>query len=151
MKKQRPKNPIIILFRKLKLAFLRVYRAKGSPNEIALGVGIGAFWGVFPTFGLSTPLILALYRFIPFNLITAFAGALVSNPITSPFLLYLSYQIGSFFLPSPHLLNLEEWWKDLDKVGWIMLLGATILSAVVSVVLYWITYVFIKKKSLPEH
>ena len=146
MKKQHSHNPIISLFRQLRLALIRIYRAKGTPQEIALGVGIGAFWGVFPTFGLSTPLILVLSRFFSFNIITAFAGALVSNPFTSPFLLYFSYRVGSLFISAPQSFDVKEWWNNLDKVGWVMLLGSTILSTVVSVILYFVAY-FIAKRT----
>lgn len=148
MKKQHSHNPIVSLFRQLKLALIQIYRAKGSPHEIALGVGIGAFWGVFPTFGLSTPLILVLYRFFHFNLITAFAGALVSNPFTSPFLLYFSYRVGALFISAPQSFDVKEWWNNLGKVGWVMLLGSTILSTVVAVILYFVAYFVAKRTHL---
>jgi uncharacterized protein (DUF2062 family) len=145
MKKQHSPNPIVSLFRQLRLALIRIYRAKGTPHEIALGVGIGAFWGVFPTFGLSTLLILGLYRFFRFNIITAFAGALVSNPFTSPFLLYFSYQVGALFISAPQSFDIKEWWNNLDKVGWVMLVGSTILSTVVAVILYFVAYLVAKR------
>lgn len=148
--KKHTKNPILLLFRKIKLAIIQVYRAKGSPHEIALGVAIGAFWGVFPTFGLSTPLILVLYRFIHFNIITAFAGALVSNPLTSPFLLWISYKVGSiFFTPPQNIKDIlsEKWWEKLQDVGLIMLVGATIVSTIVAVLAYFIALKLTKKRT----
>jgi uncharacterized protein len=133
------------LFKKIKLALIRIYRAKGSPHEIALGAAIGAFWGVFPTFGLSTPLIIVLYRFFRFNLITAFAGALVSNPITSPFLLFFTYQIGSRIISPPPQLKYEEWATHLEDFGALMLSGALTLSTSVAILVYVITYLSVKR------
>jgi hypothetical protein len=147
MKKQPSKNPLVRLYRQIHLAILQVYRAKGSRHEVALGVAIGAFWGVFPTFGLSTPLIFILYRFIHFNLITAFAGALVSNPLTSPFLLYFSYKVGALFIEAPQTFKVEDWYLNWDKVGWVMLVGSTILSTTVAILMYMLTYYLIKPKT----
>lgn len=140
MKKALPKYWIYSLFRKIKLAVIHIYRAHGSPHEIALGAAIGAFWGVFPTFGLSTPLILILHRIAKFNVLTAFAGALVSNPVTSPFLLIFSYQIGTVFIKTSIAFSLEDWTQHLKELGIIMLIGATILSSAVAVLIYFITY-----------
>ena len=84
-------NYVINIFRKLKLNFLKIYYARGSTHEIALAAAIGAFWGVFPTFGLSTILSLLLYKIFRFNIVAAISGAFISNPLTSPFLLMISY------------------------------------------------------------
>lgn len=146
MKKKRTKNSILLLFRKIRLAIIKIYRAKGSPSEIALGAAIGAFWGVFPTFGLSTPLIFILYRFIRFNIITAFAGALVSNPLTSPFLLFFSYKIGSLFITPPKNIRIEDWAKHLNEFGIIMLVGSIVLSTVVAIAVYFIVIYFVNRE-----
>ena len=69
---------------------MKIYYARGSVHEIALGAAIGAFWGVFPTFGLSTILSILLYKVFRFNLPVAISAAFISNPITSPFLLMIS-------------------------------------------------------------
>ena len=148
MKKKRAKYSIYSLYRQLKLAVIHIYRAKGSPHEVALGAAIGAFWGVFPTFGLSTPLIFILYRFIRFNVLTAFAGALVSNPLTSPFLLFFSYKIGALFVPTPQNIRLEDWAKHLNELGWAMLIGSTLLSTVVSVMIYFLVFYFVKRRQV---
>ncbi len=140
MKHKHRKNSFYGLLRKIKLAFIKIYRAQGSSHEIALGAAIGAFWGVFPTFGLSTPLIFILYRFIRFNIVTAFAGALVSNPFTSPFLLFFSYQIGALFVAVPQNIRLADWAKHLNEFGMVMLLGSTILSTCVAFLVYALTF-----------
>ena len=60
------RNLVINIFRKAKISFMKIYYARGSAHEIALGAAIGAFWGVFPTFGLSTILSLLLYKIFRF-------------------------------------------------------------------------------------
>jgi len=98
MKLTKNKNFIQNIFRKVKINLLKIYYARGSAHEIALGAAIGAFWGVFPTFGLSTILSLLLYKILRFNLLVAISAAFISNPLTSPFLLLLSYKVGTYFI-----------------------------------------------------
>jgi len=121
-------------------AMLRIYNSNGSPHEVALGAAFGAFWGVFPTFGLSTPLVLLMRRFIRFQIIAAFAGALISNPLTSPFWLYTSYLIGVNFIPSDVPFSFENWTSKLPDFGMQMLIGTSLLSLVVSVLVYVVVY-----------
>ena len=83
------------LIRRLKLFFIKLARARDSTSEIALGAGIWAFISVFPTFGLGMPLVILMNRFFKFNLISALALSVVSNPFTSPFFILTSYKVGA--------------------------------------------------------
>jgi uncharacterized protein (DUF2062 family) len=127
------------IFKKVKFHILKIYYARGTAHEIALGAAIGAFWGVFPTFGLSTVLSLLLYRIFRFNIVVAISAAFISNPFTSPFLLFISYKVGSFFRLSPAKFELEKWDENLSRFGWVMLTGSTIVSTVVGCVIYFVT------------
>jgi len=140
------KNHITNILRKIKLTSLKIYRAQGSDHEIALGATIGVFWGVFPTFGLSTLLTLILFKFIRFNLPVAISAAFISNPLTSPFLLLTSYQVGSFFVDTGVKFEYENWAHNLSKLGLVMLIGSTIVSSVSALLIYFMVKYILKKK-----
>jgi|688.fasta_scaffold24219_6 uncharacterized protein (DUF2062 family) len=131
-------NYVINIFRKARISFLKIYHARGGAHEIALGAAIGAFWGVFPTFGLSTILSLLLYKIFRFNIIAAISGAFISNPLTSPFLLMLSYKVGSYFIKSNIQFNVDNWYKNLPQVGFVLIMGSAIVSSVTALFVYCI-------------
>lgn len=139
-------NFIINIFRKAKISFLKIYYARGSAYEIALGAAIGAFWGVFPTFGLSTILSLLLYKIFRFNFVAAISGAFISNPLTSPFLLMISYKVGSYFIKTDIQFDYDNWYINLPKIGYVLIIGSTIVSSVTGLFVYYITKYAIERR-----
>lgn len=145
------RNIIVNILRKLKISFLKIYYARGSVSEIALGAAIGAFWGVFPTFGLSTILSLLLYKVIRFNLPVAISAAFISNPLTSPFLLIISYKVGKLFINTDIQFEYETWHQNISKIGYVLLVGSTIVSTITAFLVYFIVkyaVLYRRKKSL---
>jgi len=140
------RNFIINIFRKAKISFLKIYHARGSTHEIALGAAIGAFWGVFPTFGLSTILSFLLYKIFRFNLVAAISGAFISNPLTSPFLLMISYKVGGYFVKTNIQFDYDNWYKNLPQIGYILIIGSTIVSLVTGLIVYYITKYAVERK-----
>jgi len=132
-------NFVINIFRKAKISLLKIYYARGNAHEIALGAAIGAFWGVFPTFGFSTILSLLLYKIFRFNFVAAISGAFISNPLTSPFLLMLSYKVGSYFIKTDFQFNYDNWYENLPKIGYVLIIGSTIVSSITGLLVYYIT------------
>lgn len=139
-------NFLKTIFRKARISFLRIYHARGSAHEIALGAAIGAFWGVFPTFGLSTILSLLLYKFFRFNLVAAISAAFISNPITSPFLLMISYKVGSYFIKTDIQFDIDTWYKNLPKIGLVLITGSAIVSFATGLLVYYITKYMIERR-----
>lgn len=133
------------LMRRLKLFFIKLARTSDSTSEIALGAGIGAFISVFPTFGLGMPLVILINRFFKFNLISALALSVVSNPFTSPFFILTSYKVGSILLDNSIAFNLENWKENLENTGLSLLLGSIIVSGISSVLAYFITKIIVTK------
>ncbi len=131
--------------RRVKLFFIKLARARDSTNEIAFGAGIGAFVSVFPTFGFGMPLVLLLNRFVKFNLISALALSVISNPFTSPFFLITSYKIGAIILDIHIAFNLQNWKENFGKTGLVLLIGSTIVSGISSVIAYFVTKIFVTK------
>ena len=133
------------LIRKIKYAFLRISRARGSVNDIALGASIGAFFSVFPTFGVGFLIVIFLSRIFKFNLIAAVSSIIISNPLTSPFFIILSFRVGSFFLDSKIKFNIKEWKHQLSEAGLTILIGSLIVSSTVSIIVYFVVKFFIQK------
>lgn len=144
------RNFFINILRKVRINFLKIYHARGSAHEIALGAAIGAFWGVFPTFGLSTVLSLLMYKFLRFNLLAAISGAFISNPLTSPFLLLISYKVGSYFIKSNIQLDYSNWYKNIPEVGYILMIGATVVSFIASIIVYYAIKYLVQKRKNPS-
>ncbi len=113
-------------------------RDHATTHEIALGTAIGAFISIFPTFGLGTFIVLFLYRWFKFNLLSALAGSMISNLVTSPFFLALSYKIGTLFFSTPVEIDFENWYKQWDYIGMSVLTGSSLLSAFVASLLYFL-------------
>lgn len=132
------RNFIVNILRKVKINFLKIYHARGSVYEIALGAAIGAFWGVFPTFGLSTILSLLLYKVLRFNLPVAISAAFISNPLTSPFLLMISYKVGTLFINTDIQFEYETWYQNISKIGYVLFIGSTIVSTITAFLVYFI-------------
>ncbi len=134
----RKRNFFINIFRKLKINFLKIYYSRGNVHEIALGAAIGSFWGVFPTFGASTVLSLLIYKVIRFNLPVAISAAFISNPLTSPFLLLLSFEVGNFFIDTNIKFEYDSWTQNITDIGYVMLIGSTIVSTITAILMYFI-------------
>jgi len=132
------------LLRSIKYETIKISRQRGNLNEIALGAAIGSFISVFPTFGLGTPLVFLLYRFVRFNLVSAIALSLISNPFTSPFFLFISYKVGVFVTHTTVAFNAENWTKNLKELGWGMLIGSIIISSLVSIIAFLATKYLVK-------
>jgi uncharacterized protein (DUF2062 family) len=146
------KNFFVTIYRKVRINLLKIYYARGSSHEIALGAAIGAFWGVFPTFGLSTLFSLLLYKIIRFNFLAAISGAFISNPLTSPFLLLLSYKVGGLFIETRIKFEYDNWYKNLPEIGYALIIGATIVSLITAIIVYYITKYAIenRRKTIAE-
>lgn len=125
------------LLKRIRFEIVKIASARGSANEIALGAAIGSFFGVFPTFGVGIVIVLLLYRFIRFNIIAATSASLISNPFTSPFFILLSYQVGKWLTNTRVAFDAEHWTENLKEVGWIVFLGAIVVSSTVSIIVYF--------------
>lgn len=126
-------------FRNIKAFFIKLARAHNSVNEIALGMGIGTFISVFPTFGFGTLLVLLINRFLKFNLIAALAASLISNPFTSPFFMVFSFKVGSFILGTDIEFSLDNWKENLGDTGLVMLLGSVVVSGGMAILAFFVT------------
>ena len=57
------------IFENIRKSFVRILHVNDTPHKIAAGVAIGAFIGVFPTFGIGSLLALFLSGLFKYNYI----------------------------------------------------------------------------------
>lgn len=68
----------------------------GTPNELALAFGLGVALGIIPGTGaIAAAAVATIFRL---NLPLMVAGALLTNPITTPFVYMGSYLLGSWLI-----------------------------------------------------
>jgi len=135
------------MFRKMK-NMIGDFLVKGlSPREIAFGISLGNFVGILPFLGLHTVMALGLAWLLRLNMGVVFLGTQISNPLSFPFILFLSAEIGSVVLHGTFL--------DLSFGGdvmliikhylWPTLLGSILLGLAVGIVTYPITLRFARR------
>jgi uncharacterized protein (TIGR03546 family) len=136
---------------KFKKILVKLIRQHNSPQEIALGAGIGAFISVLPVYGLHTVLvILAAIIVRPANKIAIFLGTNLSLPPTLPFITWAGYEIGRLILKK-NLPPLDwEFFKNLtfQKITSFyqpLFLGSLILGVFCAVIVYFVTFIVVKK------
>ena len=136
---------------KFKKILVKLIRQHNSPQEIALGAGIGAFISVLPVYGLHTVLVvLAAIIVRPANKIAIFLGTNLSLPPTIPFITWAGYEIGRSILKKD-LPPLDwEFFKSLtfQKITSFyqpLFLGSLILGVVCAILVYGLTFLVVKK------
>lgn len=77
----------------------RILRLRDTPHAIALGVAVGTFYGLSPLYGLHTILGLATAALARANKAAALILVWANNPLTTPFVLYGQYLLGTALLP----------------------------------------------------
>jgi len=91
---ERPKPSRKNLRRSLAELLYRLRTEATQPASQAISVGLGAFIGAFPVYGLHLPLCVVLSRAFRLNLINMFLTTNLNNPIFAPLLVYAELQIG---------------------------------------------------------
>jgi uncharacterized protein (DUF2062 family) len=125
--------------KRIKTRFIKLAKEKSSVNEIASGAALGAFTGVFPSFGLGFLTVLLLYRFFKFNIFAAATGSLISNPLTSPLFMLLSFEVGELILDTDVRFDMHDWSANLKEAGYSIFIGALAVSSLFSFATYFIT------------
>ena len=135
------------MFRKIKTA-IKDFLVRGlSPAEIALGVSLGNFVGILPFLGLHTVIALGLAYILRLNMGVVFLGTTISNPLSFPFILFISAQIGSVILTGS-LLDMTFSGDAIALVKQYLyptLIGSIVLGLAVGTVTYPITLRFARR------
>ena len=126
--------------------------SRKSPQEIALGIGIGSFLGVFPAQGFKTPLVLFTAGiFKKVNVIAIFtASTIFSLPFTFPFVYFFDYLVGCRLLNIPPLLTLESFrdfnLKLLGESLGAFFLGGSFVGILMGFLTYSVSFLILKLK-----
>lgn len=119
---------------------LHIINANETNQRMAAAVGFGVFMGVFPIWGYQLLVGFLLAHWLKLNKAIFFLAANISLPPMIPFILYLSYVMGSFVTGNGSWqvdtdINIESIGSNIKQY----LLGAVGLSVVMGVLFYGIT------------
>jgi hypothetical protein len=127
----------------LKERFAEIFRINATPGKIAAGFAVGAFIGVFPTFGLGGVLAIFLAWLFRLNYASTVLGAvIVMNPVTAPFFWGLSAAAGAAMFAADSREILQQIKNgiivgSIREFTLIYLAGNLIISSVVSLISYF--------------
>lgn len=128
-------------FPRVKLLIKKLVWTQDSPQKIALGLAIGVFWGVMPTFGLAIIFSIPTAFLLRANRLAAIVGTFLSNPLTSPFLYGLGYWIGTVIFRGPGEVMFWKYFKpaNLLQIGKFFLAGSTLLALGIAIGVYFLS------------
>ena len=98
----------------IKKRLVQVLGLGDPPERIAMGVAVGVFLGVFPTFYIGIPLAAIGARLFKFNMASAIAGSAISSPLTSPFIIVASAALGGALTGADWVVIIEQY-QELVK------------------------------------
>ncbi len=133
---------------KLKDYILR-FSSKGLSNsEIALGIALGNFVGFIPVMGTHTIVAIGLAYVLRLNTLIVLLGTQISNPISYPFQLFITAEVGSLimhgrFIEMKFSKNITYY---LDNFVWPIIVGSAVLGVIVSAFSYYLVSRFLKKR-----
>jgi uncharacterized protein (DUF2062 family) len=127
----------------------RFKQLQGDPHNIAMGMGLGIFVCVTPTFPFQTFLAIALAFIFRGSKAAAIIGSWLAAPAI-PFFYIGSYKLGTFILGYSIPIALDSLSiSKLINMGWsvafAMITGGTIIGLVPGIAGYLITYTIFKK------
>lgn len=118
-----------------------------SPKEIALGVAVGTFVACVPVFGTHTIIAIFLASILRVNTLIVLLGTQISNPVSYPFQLFVSAQIGNLLLHGRLLrITFSGDISYFNHYIWPILAGSLFLGVVVSGLSYVVVKGFLKRK-----
>jgi len=107
-----------------------------TPHRLALAFGIGVALGIIPGTGAVAAGVLAAFFKLNFPLMVA--GALLTNPFTTPFVYLISYLIGHWLLGS--------WLPDgrIARLVLSIMTGGPVLALLMGIASYFFVRIFVK-------
>lgn len=130
--------------RSLRYVYLRLMRLQATPAEIARGVAVGAFAGMFPAFGLQTIVSVLIATVVRGNKLAAAAATWVSNPLTYVPIYAFNFRVGRQLLGARSLrfdFTGSSSFGDLAQMGAEFMVAMFVGSLVVGVIVAGLAYV----------
>jgi uncharacterized protein (DUF2062 family) len=138
---------VVNALKKIRMKLKQLASLRASKHQIALGVGIGVFIGVFPTFGLGAIAIALITPFVKFNVPAALIGTLIANPFTMPLWVFLSCWVVSLDVASIKGVGEEsllQMFRHYSAVLGTYMIGVSIVSVTSGFVSYIVTRFVLK-------
>jgi uncharacterized protein (DUF2062 family) len=139
---------------KIEHTIIHLLTLNHTPHGIALGVALGVFIAITPTYGFHTLLVILAAFLIPkANKIAIFLGTNISLPPTVPFITWGGYEIGRFMMPGEYPQLSEEFFKGLRHLSfwqmfeavrhlyWPLFAGSVVLGLACALIFYVIAYI----------
>jgi len=107
---------------------------------------LGLFFGIFPIWGFQMLVAFAVASFFKLNRVVVLLTTNISTPPLTPFIIFISYEIGALFVADPVQL------PDFDSIDTHViylqlgqyLIGSVLLSVFAGVLGYVISYVILR-------
>lgn len=126
------KNPLIHALRLFKVLYLKLFRINDTPQKIAIGVGVGVFFGVVPGMGPFAALTLAFI--LKINKAAALLGSILTNTWLSIPTFLVSVKIGSLVTGSQYAEVSRAWAALMRDFRWSTLAETSLGTIVIPVV-----------------
>lgn len=120
----------------------RLRTESSTPGRKALAIGLGTWIGCMPLYGVHLALCAGAARLLGLSRVTTYLAAHVNNPLTAPWLLYLSFAVGSVVRGHgwPPLSLHTARGLTLWNVGGNLLLGGCVIGLLLGGVLTVVAY-----------
>ncbi|GAA4323818.1 DUF2062 domain-containing protein [Pontixanthobacter gangjinensis] len=123
-----------------------IIKSQEPPHKKAAAIALGVFVGISPFWGIHTLLVFTLAAVFRLNKVIAFLFSNISIPPLIPFIIYASYQAGSFITGNGFDWELQlqkfETGTDVFRGLWQYIMGSFALAIVVAFSL-WIVFYFL--------
>lgn len=133
---------------KLKDYILRFSKKGLTPREISLGVAVGIFVAFIPLFGSHTITAIALASLLRVNTLIVLLSTQISNPLTFPFQLFVSAEVGSLILNGKFLeIKISRDISYLHHYILPIIMGSLVLGVCSSVLSFLLVKGLLKKRA----
>jgi hypothetical protein len=135
-----------MLFKNITRGFIdRFKKLSGDPHYVGMGMAIGVFIGVTPTFPFHTTIALALATMLRGSRPAAALGVWFGNPVTMPLFYAGSYKAGMLLMGKsvPAIAFQQQSMAGFLELGLdvtcAMMLGGALIGAIPCVAAYFFT------------
>jgi uncharacterized protein (DUF2062 family) len=132
---------------KLKDYILKFSKKGLSTNEIAFGIALGNFIGFIPVIGTHTLAAIGLSYVLRLNTLIVLLGTQISNPLSYPFQLFFSAEVGNLIMKGEFLDITFS--KNLNYLSYYLvpiIVGSLVLGTLISCISYGLVKFFLKRR-----
>lgn len=121
-----------------------IIKSEEPAHKKAAAIALGVFVGISPLWGFHTLLVFVLAAFFKLNKVVAFLFSNISIPPLIPFIIYISYQVGSFITGRGFRWELRP--QDFDSATdllqgfWQYIVGSFALGGAFALIIWIIFY-----------